>query len=146
VNNNPGNLVYAGQAGASPGAGGFAQFSSYQAGRNALISQLQLDAVRGTDLNGNPINNLSDLIYSWAPPSENDSAGYLANVVSQTGFSASAPLSSLGAGDPLFSVSSVFTGGGGLPADPGMDPAGSSFPWTAAAAIGAVVVAALYFR
>jgi hypothetical protein len=133
VNNNPGNLIYAGQPGASPGAGGFASFSDYQAGYTALQNQVQLDAVRGTDVNGNPISTLSELISSWAPPSQNDTATYIANVSAQTGFDPSAPLSSLGnsitaAGDDLF---------GGVTTDDS-----GSFPWGWAIAAGLVALVA----
>lgn len=46
-NNNPGNLVPAGQPGCSPGAGGFCAFPDYQTGYNALLAQVNLDASRG---------------------------------------------------------------------------------------------------
>ena len=46
-NNNPGNLVPAGQPGYSPGAGGFCSFPDYQTGYNALLNQINLDASRG---------------------------------------------------------------------------------------------------
>jgi hypothetical protein len=95
-NNNPGNLVYAGQPGASKGAGGFASFSSYDAGQQALKNQITLDAVRGTDINGNPINTVSDLVGSWAPSSAgNNTAAYISSVTAQTGYDPNAPLSSL---------------------------------------------------
>jgi hypothetical protein len=42
-NNNPGNLIYVGQAGATPGAGGFAKFQTYQDGMNALQNQVTLN-------------------------------------------------------------------------------------------------------
>ena len=98
-NNNPGNLVYAGQPGATQGAGGFAAFSSYNAGLSALQNQITLDAVRGSDVNGNPINTVSDLIGSWAPASDprNNTPAYIASVAAQTGYDPDAPLSSLGA-------------------------------------------------
>jgi len=51
-NNNPGNLIYAGQSGATQGAGGFAKFSTYQDGLNALNNQLQLYAGRGLTISG----------------------------------------------------------------------------------------------
>ena len=35
-NNNPGNLRFVGQAGATPGEGGFAKFETPQAGLDAL--------------------------------------------------------------------------------------------------------------
>lgn len=103
-NNNPGNLVYAGQPGASPGAWGFAKFSSYAAGEAALENQITLDATRGTDVNGNPVTNLDQLLTSWAPPSENDTATYIQNVSAATGFDPSAPLSSLGSDFSLASL------------------------------------------
>lgn len=95
-NNNPGNLVYVGQPGASPGAGGFASFASYDLGLQALRNQITLDASRGTDVNGKPTTTVSELLSSWAPASENDTAGYIASVSAQTGFDPNAPLSSLG--------------------------------------------------
>ena len=47
TNDNPGNLVFAGQAGATQGAGGFAAFPDYATGYNALLNQINLDASRG---------------------------------------------------------------------------------------------------
>jgi hypothetical protein len=47
VNNNPGNLRYAGQAGAEQGEGGFARFGSPAAGMSALVRQVGLDRDRG---------------------------------------------------------------------------------------------------
>jgi hypothetical protein len=96
-NNNPGNLVYAGQPGAVPGAGGFAAFPTYAAGEQALENQITLDAVRGTDVNGNPTTTLAELIASWAPASVgNNPAAYTSAVAAQTGFDPNAPLSTLG--------------------------------------------------
>ncbi len=51
TNNNPGNLVFVGQAGAVPGAGGFAAFPSYDAGYQALLNQLQNYSNRGLTIN-----------------------------------------------------------------------------------------------
>jgi hypothetical protein len=94
-NNNPGNLVYVGQANAVPGLGGFAKYNSYQDGRAGLEAQITLDAVRGTDVNGSPTTTVSELLTSWAPPSENNTAAYIANVSAATGFDPDAPLSTL---------------------------------------------------
>jgi hypothetical protein len=47
TNNNPGNLIFVGQAGATQGAGGFASFPSYDAGYQALLNQIQNYANRG---------------------------------------------------------------------------------------------------
>lgn len=98
VNNNPLNLAYAGQPGAVPGVGGFAAFSTYQQGLAAGKNQIVLDATRGTDVNGNPTTTAAQLITSWAPPAENNTASYIANVSAATGFDPNAPLSSLSAG------------------------------------------------
>jgi hypothetical protein len=103
-NNNPGNLVYAGQAGASPGVGGFAAFDSYADGYQALQNQITLDATRGTDVNGNPTGTVAQLLTSWAPPSENDTATYIANVSAATGYDPDAPLSSLDGGSAFTAV------------------------------------------
>lgn len=64
INNNPGNLVPAGQPGCTPGAGGFCSFPTYDAGYAALVNQINLDAARGYTLSqfttkylgGNPSN------------------------------------------------------------------------------------------
>lgn len=97
-NNNPGNLIYAGQPGAAPGAGGFAAFGSYTLGYQALLNQINLDATRGTDVNGNPTTTVAQLIASWAPASDsaNNTPAYIASVAGQTGYSASDDLLSLG--------------------------------------------------
>ena len=100
-NNNPGNLVFAGQPGATPGAGGFAAFASYGDGYNALVNQINLDAVRGTDVNGNPTTTVGELIASWAPASDprNNTPAYVSSVAGQTGYSPSDNLLSLGSTD-----------------------------------------------
>lgn len=96
-NNNPGNLVYAGQPGATPGTGGFAAFDTLADGEAALSGQINLDASRGTDVNGNPTVTLSQFIDSYAPASAgNDTASYIANVSAMTGYSPDAALLSLG--------------------------------------------------
>lgn len=108
-NNNPGNLVYAGQTGATPGVGGFAQFASYQDGYNALLAQINLDANRGTDVNGNPTQTVGQLITSWAPPSQNNTPAYIQSVTAQTGFNASDNLLSLGTPSDAGSASSAIS-------------------------------------
>jgi hypothetical protein len=142
VNNNPGNLVYAGQPGATQGAGGFAAFPSYAAGMQALQNQITLDATRGTDVNGTPINTVGDLISSWAPASAgNNTAAYIASVSAQTGYSPSDSLLSLGAGASS-SVSSDFSSGGES-SDTGDVVTGSDWsqylPWAAAAGLALLI-------
>lgn len=75
--NNPGNLRYAGQY-QSIGAddAGFAIFPNYDAGFQALIAQIQLDAQR------NPNWTLADFVANYAPPSENNDQSYLQNILS----------------------------------------------------------------
>lgn len=117
-NNNPGNLVYVGQAGAIPGAGGFAAFSSYDAGYQALMNQLQLDANHGL--------TVQQEAAKWCPASV---AG--CNVPQYANTMASA----LGV-DPTTALADAFNGAAAdsIPADPfststdsgliaGMDPA-----------------------
>lgn len=108
-NNNPGNLVYAGQPGASPGVGGFAAFDTLADGQAALNNQITLDATRGTDVNGNPTTTVSQLLTSWAPPSENDTSSYISSVAAQTGYDPNAPLSSLGSADTTASMAPLNT-------------------------------------
>ena len=52
---------------------------------------------------------MSDLLNSQAPSSDprNNTPAYIASVVSQTGYDPNAPLSSLGANGPTFSVDVV---------------------------------------
>lgn len=87
VNNNPGNLRFVGQKGATKGENGFAKFSSPQAGYEALKSQIKLDASRGL--------SLKQFVYKYAPPSENDSGTYLKQMVSKLRVHENAPLGQL---------------------------------------------------
>lgn len=70
--NNPGDLRYAGQAGAT-NEGGFASFKTLAEGIAASNKQLNLYASRG-------INTIDKIISSWAPPNENNTAAYKAYV------------------------------------------------------------------
>lgn len=87
VNNNPGNLRYVGQAGATQGEGGFARFSSPQAGYQALKNQISLDASRGL--------TLSQFINKYAPPIENATSVYLSQISSRLGVNPSTKISSI---------------------------------------------------
>jgi len=87
VNNNPGNLRYVGQQGASQGEGGFAKFSSPQAGYNALKNQIKLDASRGL--------TVSQFINKYAPPVENNTSLYVNQFASALGVNPNVKLSSL---------------------------------------------------
>ncbi|MBK2670139.1 lytic transglycosylase [Citrobacter portucalensis] len=77
-NNNPGNLNFAGQAGASlesPG-GRFARFETSFDGLRALSRQLMLYAGRG-------INSVEKIISTWAPASDNNNTTAYIQAVSQ---------------------------------------------------------------
>ncbi|EOZ7397093.1 lytic transglycosylase catalytic [Escherichia coli] len=77
-NNNPGNLNFAGQAGASlerPG-GRFARFETAFDGLRALARQLMLYAGRG-------INSVEKIISTWAPAADNNNTTAYIRAVSQ---------------------------------------------------------------
>lgn len=83
-NFNPGNLNYAGQAGASLEAGSnarFAKFNSEEEGIAALVRQLRLYQQRGID-------TIGEIVKKYAPPSENDTQAYIANMARWTGLGA----------------------------------------------------------
>lgn len=61
--NNPVNLKFAGQAGATLGPGGFAQFPSMQLGLNAAARQLELYASRGID-------TVAGIVSTFAPAAD----------------------------------------------------------------------------
>jgi hypothetical protein len=81
TNNNPGNLIYVGQAGATPGAGGFAAFPSYDAGYQALLNQIQNYANRGLT-----IDQMMNL-YAPAGQGTNNPTAYANTIASALGVS-----------------------------------------------------------
>ena len=87
-NNNPGNLNYVGQAGATREAGPngrFAVFQTAEDGLMALAHQLRLYAQRG-------INSVRAIISKFAPPSENDTQSYIESVSKRLGVDSNATL------------------------------------------------------
>lgn len=90
-NNNPGNLNYVGQTGATmeAGEGGrFAVFESMQHGVAALYKQLQLYFKRG-------INTLSSIVKTYAPASDNNNVdAYISALTKATGKGANEVLDS----------------------------------------------------
>jgi hypothetical protein len=76
-NNNPGNIR---------SGNGFAEYATPQAGLNALGKNL----VAYQDKHG--INTVSGIVNRWAPPSENNTGSYVADVSKQTGFGANQQL------------------------------------------------------
>ena len=117
--NNPGNLNYAGQPGATPsgqGNGSEAQFATLDQGIAATNAQLALDASRGL--------TLSQRLATWAT---GNPGVYTSNVSSWVGVDPNTPLSALVGQDPTFSpgipldasagsdlLASVDTSGSGL--------------------------------
>lgn len=122
-NNNPGNLVYAGQAGATKSCSSnrycYASFPTYDDGYQALLNQIQGQAAKG--------QNLQQFIWQYAPPCPkagdvpnpvtglcpdgtkgNNTDVYLQSLVSATGTSASTPLTDVISGSST--SGSSFTG------------------------------------
>jgi len=91
--NNPGNLIYAGQTGATPATVGgttWASFPTYDAGYQALLNQISLDASRGL--------TIAQFTAKYAPAaSGNDPVTYAANIAAATGLSVNDPLSAAAA-------------------------------------------------
>ena len=131
--NNPGDLTYQGQAGATPytviGDDGvsrtFAQFQTPDAGWQALDNQLNLDAGRGL--------TISQEIAKWAPASDgNNPTGYTANVASWTGLDPSTSVA-----DALAGATSDPSGGGSVDLSSVLGDVASLNPWLLAGALGA---------
>lgn len=87
VNNNPGNLRFAGQPGAVQGEGGFARFETPEAGLKALENQIKLDASRG--------HTIASFVSKFAPPTENDTATYIKNIANATSSSPMTPIAQI---------------------------------------------------
>lgn len=94
-NNNPGNLRYAPtQSGSeSTVSGTYATFATAEDGWNALQSYIETQMAAGV--------TLRQFIYTYAPPSENNTSDYLNWLVSKVGIGADSLLSSLGAGNTM---------------------------------------------
>lgn len=100
-NNNPGNLVYAGQPGASGVPGQIATFDTYDDGYNALVNQLGLYASGScASCNGQP-QTIAGTFQIYAPGSvpANNPTIYANNVAAALGVSTDTPLSSVLTGD-----------------------------------------------
>lgn len=86
VNNNPGNLMAAGQPGCTVTSTGLCSFASFADGWNALLNQISLDASRGL--------TISQFTAKYAPAAAgNDPTTYADNIASAVGLSPSDPLS-----------------------------------------------------
>lgn len=102
-NNNPGNIWDGVGAGKSvriwpnlpTDDKGFVIYPTYEAGYQALLNDIRIKVNRGM--------TLEQLITMYAPPSENDTAAYIANVSAWTGLPTGHPLNQLpepSAGEP----------------------------------------------
>ena len=91
VQHNPGDLRFAGQMGAYTPAPTLshpiATFATLPLGVTALFRQLWLQVAEG--------QTVRQIIAQWAPPSENNTSAYLANVINWTGLPADTPVLSL---------------------------------------------------
>lgn len=85
--NNPGNLKFAGQAGAKSGTNGYAKFASPEEGYAALHNQIALDSHRGL--------NLAQYVAKYAPPAENNTGQYIFQAMDALGAKGSTPLSQI---------------------------------------------------
>ena len=91
-NNNPGNIrksatVWAGQAPAKEQTdAAFVRFTAPEFGIRAMAKILKNYFARGTD-------TIEEIISTWAPASENDTAAYIANVSRATGLAPTARVS-----------------------------------------------------
>lgn len=107
VNNNPGNLIYVGQAGATPGQGGFAAFPSYDAGYQALLNQIQNYANRGLT-----IDQMMNL-YAPAGQGNNNPTLYANTIAGALGVSTDTTLAdALSGGGQLADTTSIDTSSG----------------------------------
>jgi hypothetical protein len=86
-NNNPCNLMYVKQKGASKGFKGFAMFNSVEDGYQACINQVKIDQSRGL--------TLRKFITKYAPPHENDTWKYITTLASNLGISNNTNISSI---------------------------------------------------
>lgn len=129
VHNNPGNLKYVGQEGASRGepaedGGHWAAFESPEEGLAALQRQVQLDASRGM--------TTRQFIGKYAPPSSNDTDTYIRQASQQLGVDPDTPLGDV----PTDAVvafmaqkeSNTRLGGSGSSPSGGLQPPGASAP------------------
>lgn len=126
TNNNPGNLMYAGQPGAiGVDPQGFAIFPDYATGFQALVNQVNLDASRGL--------TISQFTAKYAPAGipGNDPAVYAKNLAAALGLSPTDLLTAPGAA----SDASIFGGvGAGIP----------WWGWAAAGVLGLLLVREIF--
>ena len=132
--NNPGNLNYAGQPGATPttsGNGQEAQFATMDAGINAAEAQLALDASRGL--------TIQQEFTKWATGNQ---GAYISDVSAWTGYDPSTPLSTVLAGNP-YSAPPTPLDMGSTPVDTGSVDASGNPVDTSVAGLSTLAMVAL---
>lgn len=93
ANNNPWNLRYAGQRGATPGAKDFARFGSGEEGVSAADRQLMLYYTGESKNVDHPLRTLSEIISKASPRSDgNDTPGMIQNASRELGINPDAQL------------------------------------------------------
>lgn len=95
-NNNPGNLRFIGQQGASQGEGGFAKFNSPEEGYAALLNDVEAKLTGKSRSGLKPTDTLVDFTKVYAPASDNNAPGsYAAAVANKLGISPATTLQEL---------------------------------------------------
>ena len=134
-NNNPGNIDFYNQPGASieSKGGRFARFSTPEQGIYAMSKQLDLYYTGKSRNVTKPINTIQDIITTWAPPTnkkgqvENNTAVYIAAVAKSMGVAPTAKLNLLDPNTKAALMSAMITQeNGGDPYTPAQYAAGIS--------------------
>src|ERR1035437_3866099 len=134
--NNPGNLNYAGQPGATPsgqGNGSEAQFATLDQGIAATNAQLALDASRGL--------TLSQRLATWAT---GNPGAYTANVSSWLCVDPNTPLSALVGQDPTVSAGIPLDASATIDFSGPVDTSGSGLSTTALVALALAAAVGLW--
>jgi hypothetical protein len=133
-NNNPGNLMYAGQSGAGRDSGGFAVFPNVADGTSAYVKQLQTYQRR------DHLTSISQMILKASPrgPANPNVDAYIASVAKELGVDPNAPFDMNNAGNAERYVTAIsrqeghaFSGPqvhAGVARTFGVDPGGTQLP------------------
>lgn len=82
-NNNPGNLRFNNQKGATKGDAGFAKFNSYQEGYQALLNDIKAKQTGKTKTGLGPNSSILDLMNVYSPAEDNNDPQRLASTLAQ---------------------------------------------------------------
>lgn len=86
-NNNPGNLRFVGQPGATLGEGGFAKFATPRDGVVALMNDIEYKKSGKSSTGVTGDTTIADYVKKYAPPTENNTRQYVLNMVNDLGVS-----------------------------------------------------------